>query len=126
MIRTAAAIAGAALMIASLACSGERQTQNDYVARIGDPAAGRRIIHDAGCGSCHTIPGVRGADGLVGPPLTSFARRSFIGGTAPNTPENLVRWVQNPRTIEPHTAMPNLGLDDRQARAVAAYLYTLR
>jgi cytochrome c1 len=99
---------------------------SEYAVAVGDPRAGRQIIRETGCGSCHTIPGIRGANGLVGPPLTSFARRTYIGGTAPNTPENLVQWVRNPQSIEPHTAMPNLGLDERQARAVAAYLYTLR
>jgi cytochrome c1 len=63
---------------------------------------------------------------MVGPPLTSWSRRTFIAGQIPNTPDNLVRWLRNPRAIEPGTAMPGLGLDDRQARDVAAYLYTLR
>jgi cytochrome c1 len=63
---------------------------------------------------------------MVGPPLTSWSRRTFIAGEVPNTPDNLVRWLRNPRAIEPGTAMPALGLDDRQARDVAAYLYTLR
>ncbi len=87
---------------------------------------GGQVIASKGCGSCHTIPGIKGARGLVGPPLTSFGRRTFIGGELPNKPENLVRWVRSPRSVEPGTAMPNLGLTEQQARDVAAYLYTLR
>lgn len=54
-----------------------------------------------------------------------FSRRTYIAGELPNQPENLVRWVSSPESVEPHTAMPNLGLNQQQARDVAAYLYTL-
>jgi cytochrome c len=92
----------------------------------GDAQRGAAVIKQYGCGSCHTIPGVRNASGLVGPPLLWWSRRTFIAGELPNTPENLVRWVRSPSSVEPHTAMPALGLSDQQARDVAAYLYTLR
>lgn len=87
---------------------------------------GGRAIADFGCGTCHTIPGVRGADGKVAPPLSWFARRSFIAGQLPNTPENLVRWLKDPPAVEPGTAMPALGLTDAQARDIATYLHTLK
>ena len=91
----------------------------------GDPERGRQVITESACGVCHTIPGVRGARGLVGPPLTKFGRRSFIAGHLPNTPDNLVLWVLHPQQIDPRTAMPSLGLDEGQARDVAADLYQL-
>ncbi len=40
----------------------------------------------------------------------------------PNTPENLVRWIQQPEQIRPGTAMPNLGISEDDARDIAAYL----
>jgi len=92
----------------------------------GDVERGRATIAALPCGSCHTIAGIRNARGLVGPPLTGIASRSMIAGELPNTPENLVHWVQAPKSVEPNTAMPALGLTDQQARDVAAYLYTLR
>jgi putative membrane protein len=92
----------------------------------GEVQQGKQAIAAYGCGSCHVIPGVRQAEGLVGPPLTGFARRSYIAGEAPNTAEQLVRWIQAPQSIEPGTAMPNLGVTEQQARNIAAYLYTLR
>jgi cytochrome c len=92
----------------------------------GDPEGGKAALARFGCTSCHTIPGVRGANGLVGPPLTQFARRAYIAGQLPNDAENLVRWIQNPQVIEPGTAMPNLGIVPAVARDMAAYLYTLR
>ena len=74
----------------------------------------------------HKIPGVRGAEGMVGPPLTMFAHRAYIAGRLSNQPENLVRWIQNPQDVDPETAMPDLGVIPGVARDMAAYLYTLR
>lgn len=72
------------------------------------------------------IPGVSGANGLVGPPLIKWSGRSFIAGEVPNNPENLITWITVPQSIEPGTVMPNLGVLDEDARDIAAYLYTLR
>ena len=92
----------------------------------GNVAAGEQAIVKYGCGACHTIPGIRGADTYVGPLLTGYSRRHYIAGTLPNTHENLILWLQNPQTVEPGTVMPNLGLSEIEARDIAAYLYTLR
>jgi cytochrome c1 len=40
-----------------------------------------------------------------------------------NTPENLVRWIVDPRAVNPHTAMPVTGISAAEARDVVAYLY---
>lgn len=90
----------------------------------GNARAGAQVIRTAGCGACHTIPGIRGARGVVATPLTAFAARTFIAGELPNTPANLARWIRSPQSVEPRTAMPDLGLSAAQARDVAAYLYT--
>lgn len=92
----------------------------------GDADRGRELIRSYGCGTCHTIPGVTGASGLVGPPLGGIASRAYIGGVLPNAPDNMLRWLQNPRAVDPLTAMPNVGLTPSDARHIAAYLYTLR
>jgi cytochrome c1 len=116
------------LALAAAACQGNNPEYGVDV-RVptgGNAAQGKLVIERYNCGSCHTIPGVRGARGLVAPPLFWFARRTYIGGEVPNTPDNLVRWVLSPQSIEPKTAMPALGLTEQQARDVAAYLYTLR
>jgi cytochrome c1 len=44
----------------------------------------------------------------------------------PNTQENLMRWIMNPKEIDPQTAMPVLGVSTRDARDISAYLLTLR
>lgn len=107
-------------------CEGGKAMRPYGVAIAGNPQNGRQIIQNYGCGGCHIIPGVHNARGLVGPPLLYFSQRTMIAGELPNTPENLVRWVENPRAIEPNTAMPDLGLSPDQAYDVAAYLYTIR
>ena len=92
----------------------------------GDPQIGKQIIAQVGCGHCHTIEGVRGARGLVGPPLNGIARRVYIAGVLPNTPDNMVRWIYDPPAVDSLTAMPKVGVTAHQARHIAAYLYTLR
>lgn len=91
-----------------------------------DPGRGRDAIRRYGCGSCHTIPGVAGARGMVGPPLGQVSQRVFIAGVLPNQPDNMIRWIENPPGIDAKTAMPNLGVTARDARDIASYLYTLR
>lgn len=91
----------------------------------GDAQRGQAAIQDYGCDACHTIPGIRSANALVGPPLTGWAGRHYISGRLANTPDNLIRWIQYPQAIEPGTAMPNMGVTDQDARDIAAYLYTL-
>ncbi|MDZ5442269.1 c-type cytochrome [Micromonospora sp. 4G57] len=93
--------------------------------RAGRPDRGAELIAQYGCGSCHTIPGVSRADGLVGPPLTRFGARSYIAGQLPNNADNLRRWIADPQAVEPGTAMPKLGVTAIDAQDIAAYLYTL-
>lgn len=91
----------------------------------GDAARGAELIRAYGCGSCHVIPGITGARGLVGPPLAGMARRVYVGGVLPNMPDDMIRWLLDPPAVDPRTAMPAVGLNEAQARHVAAYLYTL-
>ena len=92
----------------------------------GDAGRGKATIDNLGCGACHMIPGIDDARGTVGPPLIYFGRRVFIAGEVPNTTAFLIQWIRAPQSIEPKTAMPNLGVTESQARDIAAYLYTLR
>jgi cytochrome c len=125
MTRTSAVFI-ALLMSAGCISQDAALNRSNAQAVGGDPARGETTIQNAGCGSCHYIPGVAGAHGMVAAPLTWFSRRTFIAGEVPNTPENLVLWLRSPQAIEPRTAMPSAGLSEQQARDVAAYLYTLR
>jgi cytochrome c len=92
----------------------------------GTPENGRAAIRRYGCATCHTIPGVSGANGLVGPPLSQVASRVYLAGRLQNTPDNMILWIQNPQGVDDKTAMPNLGVTDADARDIASYLYTLK
>jgi cytochrome c len=92
----------------------------------GDPERGRQLMAVYGCGACHTIPNVPGANTVVGPPLWGMADRGYIGGVLPNTEEAMVRWLMNPPAEATRTAMPNLNVTEEDARHMAAFLNTLR
>ncbi|HEX6386177.1 MAG TPA: c-type cytochrome [Anaerolineae bacterium] len=91
----------------------------------GDPERGRERIREYGCDTCHAIPGLPGPESMVGPPLNDWAERHYIAGALPNTPHNLIIWIMEPQSIEPGTAMPDMGVGAQEARDIAAYLYTL-
>lgn len=92
----------------------------------GDVRAGRRAILHYGCGACHEIPGVPGANGRVGPSLDGVATRAEIAGRLPNDPDNLVRWVRHPQEVSPGGGMPDQAVGEQDGRDIVAYLYTLR
>jgi mono/diheme cytochrome c family protein len=101
-------------------------TSAPVVNRPGDATRGKVAIQQYACATCHVIPGITGAIAPVGPPLERIAARTYIGGVLMNTPENMVRWLRQPQTLDPGTAMPDLGVSERDARDITAYLYTLQ
>ena len=107
------------------ACSGD-SAKAAAAMTGGDPARGRVAVSVYGCATCHVIPGIREAQGMVGPPLTNIASRMYLAGRLPNTPSNMERWIQQPHAVDDQTAMPETGVTDADARNIAAYLYTLR
>jgi cytochrome c len=109
-------------------CTGASEADAREAAAItgGDPSRGPDLLRKYGCQTCHTIPGVVGANGLVGPPLAGIASRSYIAGVLPNAPDNMLRWIRDPKGVDAKTAMPNTGVTPSDARHIAAYLYTLK
>lgn len=125
ILRLAAGVGLAAALLALPGCGGDARRLAAEMTG-GDPVRGREHIRRYGCASCHTIPGIPEADSLVGPPLTRVAARTYIGGRLTNSPDNMVRWIRDPRGVDPQTAMPNLGVSEQDARDIAGYLYTLK
>ena len=127
MRRAAILVVAAAGMAFSAGVSGCRD-QDEPSVRVtgGSPSLGAKAIRHYGCGSCHTIPGIKGADALVGPPLVHFSKRSYVAGELTNTPANLARWISDPQSVEPGTVMPDLDVTPTDARNIAAYLLSLR
>ena len=91
-----------------------------------DAASGAALIEKLGCGSCHTIPGIVDANGMVGPPLDHMANRQYIAGVLRNTSDDMVQWLRFPQRVVPGNAMPDLAISQDDAMKITAYLSTLR
>jgi mono/diheme cytochrome c family protein len=91
-----------------------------------DPKRGKQAVQQYGCVTCHEIPGMVGPEARLGPTLHGVASRLMLGGVLPNSPENMARYIRNPRELEPESAMPDLRVTERDARDIAAFLATLR
>ncbi len=67
------------------------------------------------CFACHSVDD---EGGKVGPDLT---RAGFL-----YNPEWLYIWVHDPQGVKPNTKMPNMGLNEKEATAIAFFLSILR
>ena len=114
-----------ACLIGLVGC-GQPMPKPLYELPNADADRGRQAMAEYGCAACHTIPGVTNADATVGPSLAGWAKRGSIAGHFPNTPENLVAWIQNPQQMSPGSIMPNVGVPAETARDMSVYLYTLQ
>ena len=112
-----------AVLIAFSACGQNSET---ITVAGGDLQLGRIAIQEYGCGACHMILGVPSANGNVGPPLSGIAEQVYLAGILPNWPAEMILLIRNPRQVNPRTAMPEMGVTERDARHIAAYLYTLQ
>lgn len=127
MRRTGLAALAVILLIEGIAvsgCGGGAETAAQIPG--GDPERGKGSVKKYGCNACHAVPGIPGANGQVGPSLEGIGSRASLAGQLPNTPENLMKWVQDPQGVRPGTAMPDMGVTDEDARDITAYLLTLR
>jgi cytochrome c len=106
------------LVILFVACA-----QRELPGHLGSPTRGRALISKYGCPSCHRV---LTSEATIGPPLTRMAARTYIAGRFPNEPIDMQLWLEHPRAMKPGTAMPDLGVTERDARDLAAYLATLR
>ncbi len=121
----AVSFALSAIALSGCGNANQRQHMAD-VTTGGNASRGAQKIQHYGCGSCHIIPGISGASGLAGPPLSGIANRIYIAGVLQNTPDNMVRWIENPKAVDEKTVMPNLGVTHNDAGDIAGYLYTLQ
>jgi cytochrome c len=115
------------LSIASAVTVASCGRKADEATRItgGDVDRGKGAIQKYGCGACHTIPGVPGANATVGPSLQDIGKRAYIGGQ-PSSVDTMMQWIRHPKQIDPKTPMPEMNVDEQDAKDIAAYLYTLR
>jgi cytochrome c oxidase subunit 2 len=87
---------------------------------------GKLIFQRRTCAACHRIAGTAAA-GTVGPDLSHLAsRQTLASGAAPNTREELAKWLTDPNSIKPGSHMPNLQLSHAELGDLVAYLEGLR
>jgi mono/diheme cytochrome c family protein len=79
-----------------------------------------------GCHACHAIPGIVGPAVTLGPPLAGFGGRALVAGRFPNSEDQVVAWIRNPQALDPRSAMPDLGVNEHDARLIARHLRALR
>lgn len=77
--------------------------------------AGGQVFRDQGCYGCHTV-------GATGTPIATDLTR--IG--AKHDEAYFVQWLRDPSQQKPRQHMPKITLSDREVRALAAYLSSLR
>jgi cytochrome c2 len=99
-------------------CSGFEQPEQ----RAGSQRSAPELMAQYGCPTCHVVPHVPGAVGKVGPSLDSLSQRSYLAGSLPNTPQNLVQWIMHPQHFRPGTAMPEMGVSEQDAQTIARFL----
>jgi mono/diheme cytochrome c family protein len=92
---------------------------------LADADRGKRAIERAGCGACHTIPGIDWPQGRTAPALGGLEGRALIAGRLPNRPDVVAAFVRDAPALVPDSAMPAMPLSEREARDVAAYLYAI-
>jgi cytochrome c len=119
------AAAAAFLIALGLYSVGGGSQRRDVAVALtrGDPSRAPPLMMRYGCAGCHTIDGVAGADGKVGPVLNGLRDRVFLAGRVRNTADHLVQWIVSPQSISPGSAMPASGISETEARDVAAFLY---
>ena len=108
------------------AMKGSAEPKAEPASGAPDPRRGQFAIQQYACVTCHAIPGIVGANSPVGPPLDRLGARAIIGGHLPNNRENLEAFLRFPQKYKPGGAMPDLGVTERDARDIAAYLLSLR
>jgi cytochrome c len=120
------------LLLLTIACNrAESPRAGETAAATPAPAGnvekGKLLAVQYGCNVCHILPGVEGPQGALGPSLEGLASRPTISYNAvQNTPENLVKYIQNPPAMNPQSTMPALGIAEGDVKDIAAYLMTLK
>ena len=119
-------IGGIGIGVAAAIKENQRQTHRAIALTGGDPDKAMPAIVRYGCAACHEIPGAQMPGGRAAQPLSGITDRIYLGGAVNNTPDNLVRWIVNPKQLDSKTGMPVTGISDGEARDIAAYLYQQR
>lgn len=95
----------------------KKEIYRDFLGRVSKKEAGKRLIKEYDCRSCHRIIDPEsGRDRF--PELTHEGRK--------RDRKWLDRWLKDPQAVKPGTFMPTYPLSDEERAAIAEYLSTLK
>ena len=77
---------------------------------------GQGLFKEQGCYGCHTV-GKFGTQGVAAD-LSHIGTKDDVG--------YLTKWLKDPASQRPTAHMPRIGLNDAEAKALAAYLGSLK
>jgi len=77
---------------------------------------GERLFTEQGCYGCHTV-GKFGTQGIA-PDLSHVGSKHDVA--------YLTKWIEDPASQRPTAHMPKIGLTSAEAKALAAYLGSLK
>lgn len=116
--RSASVAAGIAVVAVLAGCDATRSSEVGG----GEAERGREAIRAYGCAACHSIPGIEGRSGRVGPALEGVTTRPYLAGQLRNDEEALAAFIRDPDRLVPGSGMPDLGVTASEARAIVRYL----
>jgi mono/diheme cytochrome c family protein len=95
-----------------------------------NPEVGKQLMVDKGCGACHTIAGVQGLGGAVGPQLTHIATDAATMEPGKSAEDYIRESILEPTAFTvpgfPAGVMPKIPLTDDELNSIVAYLLTLK
>jgi cytochrome c2 len=101
-----ALVGAAALALGAATASGQEE--------LSMALQGKRMFTEQGCYGCHTV-------GRTGTPIAPDL--SHVGSKYSQT--YLLAWLQSPQQQKPTAHMPKIGMTEKEAKNLAAYLASL-
>lgn len=94
-----------------------KEIRKDFLAKVSKREAGKRLVQEYDCGSCHRIKDPESGRERF-PDLTHEGRK--------RDKKWLSAWLKDPQAVKPGTFMPTYPLTDDERAAIVEYLSTLR
>lgn len=94
-----------------------REINRDFLGKVSKKEAGRRLIKEYDCRSCHRIIDPDSGRERF-PELTHVGRKRDRMW--------LDKWIKDPQAVKPGTFMPTYPLSNEERSAIVEYLTTLK
>ena len=105
----------------------EVDLDKSYSKFLGNKEKGKKLFESVGCLGCHTVnenPDLHEDTNLRN--LLNKQGPNLIGLGSKTTPEWIYNWIKNPKEYWPETKMPDLRLNDSEAKDITSYLFSFK